>query len=48
MEREAAESEKDLKMLLGFPDSSVGKKNLPATQETPVPFLGREDPLEKE
>ena len=50
MEREAAESEKDLKMLLGFPDSSVGKKkkNLPAMQETPVPFLGREDPLEKE
>ena len=48
MEREAAESEKDLKMLLGFPDSSVGKKkkkkkNLPAMQETPVPFLGRED-----
>ena len=26
MEREAAESEEDLKMLLGFPDSSVGKK----------------------
>ena len=22
-------------------------KNLPATQETPVRFLGREDPLEK-
>ena len=22
-------------------------KNLPATQETPVPFLGWEDPLEK-
>ena len=23
-------------------------KNPPAIQETPVPFLGREDPLEKE
>ena len=23
-------------------------KNLPATQETPVQFLGQEDPLEKE
>ena len=23
-------------------------KNLPAVQETQVPFLGREDPLEKE
>ena len=22
-------------------------KNLPAMQETPVPFLGQEDPLEK-
>ena len=31
---------------LGFPDSSVGK-NLPAMQETPNQFLGREDPLEK-
>ena len=31
---------------LGFPDSSVGK-NPPAMQETPVRFLGREDPLEK-
>ena len=30
-----------------FPDSSVGKKNLPATQETPVQFLGWEDLLEK-
>ena len=30
----------------GFPDSSVGK-NLPAMQETPDRFLGREDPLEK-
>ena len=27
---------------LGFPDSSVGKKNLSATQETPVQFLGQE------
>ena len=27
MEREAEESEKDLKMLLGFPDSSVGKQS---------------------
>ena len=32
--------------LLGFPDSSVGK-DLPAMQETPVQFLGQEDPLEK-
>ena len=31
----------------GFPYSSVGK-NLPAMQETPVWFLGQEDPLEKE
>ena len=23
-------------------------KNLPAMQETPVPFLGREDPMEKD
>ena len=30
-----------------FPDSSVGKKNLPAMQETRVQFLGWEDPLEK-
>ena len=27
--------------------SSAGKES-PAMQETPVPFLGREDPLEKE
>ena len=27
MEREAAESEKDRKVLLGFPDSSVGKES---------------------
>ena len=34
---------------VGFPDSSVGKvvKNPPAMQETPVRFLGQEDPLEK-
>jgi len=31
---------------MGFPDISVGK-NPPAMQETPVQFLGREDPLEK-
>ena len=30
----------------GFPDSSVAK-NPPAVQETLVPFLGQEDPLEK-
>ena len=30
----------------GFPESSVGK-NPPAMQETPVRFLGWEDPLEK-
>ena len=30
----------------GFPDRSVGK-NPPAVQETPAPFLGREDSLEK-
>ena len=29
----------------GFPDSSV-VKNVPATQETWVQFLGQEDPLE--
>ena len=32
--------------LASVPHSSVGK-NLPAVQETPVQFLGREDPLEK-
>ena len=32
---------------MGFPDSSAGIKNLPAMQETPVRFLGQEDPLEK-
>ena len=31
---------------MGFPDSSV-VNNPPALQETPVGFLGREDPLEK-
>ena len=31
---------------MGFPHSSVGKE-LPAVQETPVGFLGWEDPLEK-
>ena len=30
----------------GFPGGSV-VKNLPAKQETPVPFLGWEDPLEE-
>ena len=34
-------------ILMGFPDSSAGIKNLPAMQETPVRFLGQEDPLEK-
>ena len=32
-------------MTLDFPDSSAG--NLPAVQETPVQFLGWDDPLEK-
>ena len=32
--------------MLGFPDSSFGKES-PAMQETPVGFLGQEDPLEK-
>ena len=32
---------------LGFPIGSV-VKNLPVMQETRVPSLGREDPLEKE
>ena len=31
---------------LGFP-GGLGLKNPPATQETPVPPLGREDPLEE-
>ena len=30
----------------GFPGSQLGK-NPPAMQETPVRFLGQEDPLEK-
>ena len=29
-----------------FPGSLAGKES-PAMQETPVPFLGQEDPLEK-
>ena len=33
-------------IIMGFPHSLV--KNLPVMQETQVPFLGREDPLEKE
>ena len=32
---------------MGFPGSSV-VKNLPAMQETQVPSLGQEDPLEEE
>ena len=36
-----------IRALSGFPDSSAGKKNPPAMQETPVRFLGWEDPLEK-
>jgi len=33
---------------MGFPGSSAGKKkNLPIMQETPVQFLGQEDPVEK-
>ena len=32
---------------MGFPGGSVVKNHLP-TQETQVPSLGREDPLEKE
>ena len=32
---------------VGLPGSSTGKESS-ATQKTPVPFLGREDPLEKE
>ena len=35
-----------LPFCMGFPDSSV-VNNPPALQETPVGFLGREDPLEK-
>ena len=35
-------------LLMGFPDSLVGKKkNLPAMQETSVQFQGQKDPLEK-
>ena len=32
---------------MGFPGGSV-VKNLPAMQETQIPFLGWKDPLEKE
>ena len=32
---------------MGFP-GDAGSKNLPVMQETQVPSLGREDPLEKE
>ena len=33
---------------LGFPDSSAGKKSTcNAMKETPVQFLGQEEPLEK-
>ena len=33
-------------MILGFPLAQL-VKNLPAMQETPIQFLGWEDPLEK-
>ena len=33
-------------VFLGFPVAHL-VKNLPAMQETPVPFLGQENPLEK-
>ena len=33
---------------MGFPHSSVGKKNPPAILETPVHFLGWEDPLKRD
>ena len=36
----------EAKILDGFPGVSV-VKNLPALQETPVRFLGQEDPLAK-
>ena len=32
----------------GFPDSSAGKKNLPAMRETWIQSLGWEDPLEED
>ena len=32
---------------MGFPDSSVGIGCACNAGETPVPFLGRKDPLEK-
>ena len=37
----------DLRYNIGFPGGSV-VKNLPPMQETRVPPLGRQDPLEKE
>ena len=48
VEREQAESpgQGRIRGKWGFPDSSVGKESA-AMQETPVRFLGREDPLEK-
>ena len=36
------------KDVFGLPWVAQLVKNPPALQETPVPFLGREDPLEKE
>ena len=36
------------KDVFGLPWVAQLVKNPPAMQETPVPFLGREDPLEKE
>ena len=35
------------KHIYSFPYSSVGKESLSAMQETPVRFLGWEDPLEE-
>jgi len=47
-------SDEDTRLSLKqFPEVSASSpiaqlvKNLPAMQETPIPFLGREDPLEK-
>ena len=34
-------------ILKGFPGSSAGKQSTCVMQETPVQFLGHEDPLEK-
>ena len=36
-----------LYLIVGFPDGSNGKKNLPTMQETRVRPLSRKDPLEK-